>query len=368
MFGKKPTENPFQSLSQDQLLAAVQTGDIDMVRRHFDAELSKGKTPAPPQWRHLHAALLREDMPMMRLLITWGARPNDLTLAALPADQLRQLRLAGLVIKQQEKNTPPPGEKIDRNDQKAGIVRGTEIEMPAEWRDVLQAVQVTAKAPEAMIVGGALRDLLLARPINDVDIFLKMPIWPGQEQSILKKAFKKAGMRIHPQKVKVTESGYTRRTYYEDRLFTQIGDISNSVYRHSGLGVSSAWLVVAGPNHTKYNVIFIDSPHILNLRHKAKEKPENLAPMFNYIKMLDIGICQVAYRGGPSFCVSNTFLRDARNKTLTLANPSKTTYEHACRVADKYSDFTPDDAYKAILETPPRGHPPRNPYSALPPG
>ena len=42
---------------------------------------------------------------------------------------------------------------------------------PARWLGVL--AQVQEKFPEAVIAGGALRDLILDRPVGDIDIFVK---------------------------------------------------------------------------------------------------------------------------------------------------------------------------------------------------
>lgn len=232
------------------------------------------------------------------------------------------------------------------------------------------AFQEIAKAPEAMIVGGALRDLHNQKPVNDVDIFLKMPLWPGQEQSILKRAFKKAGLELHVQEERVTEP-YTG-IVVRKKLFTQQGNTSPFVYRDIGLGVTSAWMAIAGPNKTKYNIVFVDSPGMDYLRRMAKQAPENEQPIKDFICKLDIGICQIAHRGNQRIHISAAYEEDVTHKKLTLVNPQQTTYDHAMRVVKKYHDYAPDAKLAEMMQqykqqNKPARRPSR-PYYLMPPG
>ena len=194
---------------------------------------------------------------------------------------------------------------------------------------------------------------------------------PGMEQGTMKRAFKEAGLTLHKQTVRI-ERGTRRIAYREERIFHQSGNISNSVYRDIGLGVTSAWRVVAGPNNTPYNIVFIDSPMMERLRKLAKAEPSNDTLIYEFIQKLDIGLCQIAFRGGKSVYASPYYDTDRRNKTLTLVNPNAGKHNHLARVAKKYKDFTPDREMRKILSkhnTEPRQRPaPRAPYMFLPPG
>ena len=52
--------------------------------------------------------------------------------------------------------------------------------IPAEWKQVLDRIQRVQ--PSAIIAGGALRDIILRRPVKDVDIFINAStgVYPAQ--------------------------------------------------------------------------------------------------------------------------------------------------------------------------------------------
>src|SRR5690348_12463644 len=53
-----------------------------------------------------------------------------------------------------------------------------QIELPQEWREALRRVQLYF--PEAVIAGGALRDLFTGRQVKDIDVFVEA-INPGDQ-------------------------------------------------------------------------------------------------------------------------------------------------------------------------------------------
>ncbi|MBI3442108.1 MAG: hypothetical protein HY052_09970 [Proteobacteria bacterium] len=71
------------------LTAAVESGSCERVRAIFDRAFWRNEKIVP-RWEHLRIALLREDKPMMRLLVTWGARApeNAAQLEGIPAQKL----------------------------------------------------------------------------------------------------------------------------------------------------------------------------------------------------------------------------------------------------------------------------------------
>ena len=377
MFGKKSPAPTLPALDSEGLLLLVQSGNVAAIRRYFDQSVT-GSTAVTPSWVHLEAALVRNDMPMMRFLITWGARPDADCAAQLTDVQIKRLRIAGLVLNEMPRHFTEMAQASIKNDKplKEAVTATKQqlpshILLPSEWSKVLQAFQEVAKAPEAMIVGGALRDLHNKKPVSDIDIFLRMPLWPGQEQNTLKRAFKKAGLEIHMQEERRVET-YGGVIVERPRLFTRQGDASPFVYRDMGLGVTSAWVAVAGPDRTKYNIIFIDSPLMDYLRRKAKENPHDEKPIQDYIRRLDIGICQIAHRGNRRIHISAAYEDDVIHKKLTLVNPQQTTYDHAMRVVEKYRDHKPDA--KLVEITKPRNDAntsarrQSSPYSMMPPG
>lgn len=364
MFNRKPATEK-QIITETDLLDLVQTGNTAAVRRYFDASLT-GQSIVKPGWVHLQAALARNNMPMMKLLVTWGARPDEDNLKTLNAADYTRLRLAGLPLtsfneaaKQPEaKATPalsgghPHREGIDQwyvsDDPNQSFI----ISVPLEWREVLFALKEQGAAPEAMIVGGALRDRHHGKAVNDVDIFLKSPFWPGQQQSILRKAFKAAGLKVHTQET-VQTNFYEGTTRVEKKQFTQDGNFSQSVYRDAGLGVTSAWLAIAGPNHTKYNIIFVDSPAMSRLHNAARKNAATNKHIIDVINKVDIGLCQVAFS---SYTLLGTpqYIADSKQRKLTLVNPGQATEQHVRKVVEKYSDFKPDEGLKKYLQNPPR--------------
>lgn len=151
MFGKKPSSPAMDTLDSAKLLHLVETGDLAALRRYFDKNIT-GSTPVTPGWLHLQAALLRNDIPMMRFLVTWGARPDAESVAQLTDTQRKRLRIAGLTFNPIPRDfntaapsvTPsenPPHKTAPQNAQPMS----TEIFMPGEWAEVLRLFRKSPK-------------------------------------------------------------------------------------------------------------------------------------------------------------------------------------------------------------------------------
>lgn len=341
--------DPDTYFDDEGMMHRVRAGDLDLLRRYFDRTLA-GEAVHLPGWRHLKQALQQDNLSMMRLLITWGATPTDDDLQQL-ADELgdkstaafTKLRVAGLNIK----DLPQPRPRAPRSINEPWLI-------PGEWITVLQQLQKNG-APEAMIVGGALRDTFNGRAVKDVDIFLKAPMF-GNRKKMLRKVFDQCGLVIH----------MTRDTDYssisEDSL-TRTTKIPNSYDReHSAFGRLDTWKVVAGPNRTEYNIIFVNSPLADQLRDEANPKkvhPDNIGSVFNFamkparqqfLNKIDISICQIIFTG-KELITSMAYDRDVHEKKITLLNPANSSLMHIERVVSKYRDFEPCSATRMVRAT-----------------
>jgi len=86
------------SLTKEFLSAIVERGNTKQLRDFFNKAFWEHKK-IQPDWSHLKAAMQREDKSMMRLLITWGAKPDNRELTRLDVRHLALLRQCGLPIK-----------------------------------------------------------------------------------------------------------------------------------------------------------------------------------------------------------------------------------------------------------------------------
>lgn len=87
-FSSEPSGKKRLSEADDMLKAAVESGDCSRVRAVFDQAFWQNAKLAP-QWEHLKIALLRDDKPMMKLLVTWDARApeNAAQLEGIPPEK-----------------------------------------------------------------------------------------------------------------------------------------------------------------------------------------------------------------------------------------------------------------------------------------
>jgi hypothetical protein len=93
---KSKEENKPRTVTSEMdgaLLAAAESGDCNKARALFDKAFWENRKIVP-SWEHLKVALLREDKPMMRLLVTWGAKAPEHPeqLAGIPAADFARVR------------------------------------------------------------------------------------------------------------------------------------------------------------------------------------------------------------------------------------------------------------------------------------
>ena len=94
---------------------------------------------------------------------------------------------------------------------------------------------------------------------------------------------------------------------------------------------AEAWVVIAGPDRTEYNIVFIKGDFGKLLKIEAT-RASLLASQF------DIGLCKIAFDGRQVY-LSADYNTDAREKKLTLTRPNHSTKSHLLRVHAKYPDF-----------------------------
>lgn len=340
---------PHPQIDATGLLGLVRLGNVDAVRRYFDESLH-GREITRPAWPHLRAAVEAYNVPMAKLLVTWGAQATTGELETLIAERgdkavkdVLCLRLAGVNLH----DLPAVTQTVEQNnlpaqDQTAppAAVATPSIadKIPQEWKDVLSAIQ-QAGAGEALIAGGALRDLANDRPVKDVDIFLA-DRWMNKR--LIVKAFAAAGLVIHNQMV---SEGYgavakkmTRGTKeaFNEVTKTMKRDGYGQIFEHKKVKEGAeAWTVIAGPGKTEYNIVFIKGEMGKDMK---REKASGGSAATLLLEQFDIGLCQIAYDGAHVRTLK-PFDTDLNNKTLTLVRPNHSSKAHIERVAKKYPDF-----------------------------
>lgn len=152
-----------------------------------------------------------------------------------------------------------------------------------------------------VIAGGALRDILLDRPVKDIDIYIANHHFGGLRDSGLFGRWQNTGER-----------------QYQESLIIQTWEC---VAIHRRLkecfeGISE-----------EINVIVIDSPSGVNI---AK-----------ILDSFDLGICRVATSVGTGLVYTRDFENDANNKCMTILNDSNKQFvlAHYMRIAEKYPDW-----------------------------
>lgn len=356
---RAPTQPPVRSPapSQDaELLDLVHRGDVGRVRGYFDQALT-GLSVTRPSWQHLRVALEARNVSMARLLVTWGARPASGDLQAYIAERGEQaphdiacLRLAGLNLHDVSLPTPPstgptsapslpsPTAVPDPTADLAGKI-------PQEWITVLKAFHEQG-APEALIAGGALRDLCNGREVKDVDIFLADRFL---SKRLLKRVFASANLAINDQIVFDSDDGYgawKQMTHAHGaaeafNTVTQVlrRDEYGAIFEDKKIAKGAeAWVIVAGPAKTSYNIVFIKGALGKQMRQAASMLMQKNAARL-LMARFDLGLCQISYDGRAIYTLK-AFGNDVRNKTMTLVRPNHASKEHLERVMKKYSDFT----------------------------
>ncbi|MDP2206178.1 MAG: hypothetical protein Q8K65_07720 [Alphaproteobacteria bacterium] len=375
---RPPQRNP---LYADALTDSVARGDMAAVRAHFDKVLW-GDSEQRPTWDQLQIAVQQNDVPMARLLVTWGARATEADLAVLQKaapkkypDYLQTLRRAGHGISPQALRESAlqaaalpdsaANESLENTIIKAFIddrfIDYRAGRLPQEWRQVLHTLQQTG-ASEAMIGGGALRDLFNERAIKDVDIFLQSRGSENKNRKFIKQAFQKAGLSIEKQVV--------ARGMYGGEVREELPDPKKSVFQArlgSSYGTiraasnSEAWTVIAGKDKTEYNVVFVDGP--LGKMLKAAAEKDGASSAAVMIKAFDLGLCQIGF-DGEKIVVTDAYREDVTEKKITLHVDNGTSQQHIARVVKKYPDWKLSPEADKALNPPPAPKPqPRRSYS-----
>jgi len=357
----------------DALSNSIAQGDIAAVRAHFDKILWGGNEQRPT-WAHLKIAVQKDDVAMARLLVTWGARAGVDDLGALQKsapkkypEYLQTLRRAGHGISPKalregiaaaaalpeaaanESLRPYDGRRLID-----GVFMDPRAEkLPREWRQLLQNMQANG-APEAIIAGGALRDLFNERAIKDVDIFLQNRGSEKKNRKFLEKVFAAASLPVHKQ---IISGGYDSiATAFPDPSHgTFVQRVSRGYATIRAASNSEAWTVIAGPQKTEYNVIFIDGPLGESMKKAGMlhEIPDEVheSPAQTMIRHFDFGLCQIGFDGG-DLHMTDAYQKDIENKTITLQKQNGTSAQHLQRIVKKYPDFKLCDESQKVLNPP----------------
>lgn len=335
-------------LDTASLLQLVQLGHVPAVRRYLDLALN-GHEVTRPDWSHLQTALAQKNLPMMRLLVTWGARPDKDDLKTLTIDNIRQLRLAGVSLN----DLPDMTSRFARLPMAVAPAPAFDIEkIPQAWRRLLQALQQNG-APEAVIAGGALRDLYNGRKVKDVDIFLCHRFLPRR---LIKRAFETAGFSIKEQVV-VAGYGTTMSTKFNKSAGTPFDTVKTKMHKDNYGQIftvrettsgAEAWTVISTPDNIEFNIVFVKDTFARIL----KAQQSGMARMQLVTGKFDLGICQIAFDGQDVYA-TQAYHADVAAKTLTLVNTNDHAPAHVRRVQAKYQDFTLCPAAARLSGMPP---------------
>jgi hypothetical protein len=350
-----------------QLVQLIATKDVRRVRAFLDEAFWSGQ-PVKPEFSHLSQVLLndRENIAMLRLLVTWGAAPVDENLRNLYIavgensypECTRLLRRCGLRLPSSVMNKPPGFETIpprleipeNQSEQEKPFARISNGSPPLydsrvtllseEWRKTLKAFQDQG-AGEAVIAGGALRDFYAKRAVKDVDIFLASRGSEGKNKKFLKNAFEAAGLKIREQYI----GGSDFRKIPAPASSKDFQPAQQDYWSGKQIPASAleSWTIVAGPQKTEYNIIFVNGPLGERL---AKKNTLALLDAF------DIDLCQIA-TNGVDLISTPAYREGVRRKRITMRNEKETSRDHLQRLVKKYPDFELCAASKRILEAPP---------------
>lgn len=353
------------------LMDLVMRGNVSFVRRYFDDSL-KGHDVARPEWVHLRAAVMQGNLAMARLLVTWGARPSSDELSAFIAERgdtlskdVKLLRLAGLALSNLDLATSPASQlaRAASKSAKPAACDPSQYDInkiPRAWHEMLRTVHA-AGAPEALIAGGALRDLYNGRKVHSVDIFVKGT--PLLHRSFIKRVAAACPLSITAQRDKKN-----REVNYK-RVIKRLGARDMHQYTAGDpLGCTDTWQIIAGD--VTFNIVLLSSELGSGLRDGAKRGGLHIIPpVRQLLERFDIGLCQIAYTGR-GIITSEAYDIDAKNRSLTLKRPQDTTLSHLGRIVCKYPDYTLCPQLTKILDTgklPPRPPTPMQTYTYMSP-
>lgn len=356
---------PKPSPYDDMLSELVANGDIAKVREYFDSVFWENRKERPG-WGHLRIALLREDRPMLRLLHTWGAAPTDDDMAKFRAaardkypDYVRILRAAGLrpsslaweEVEASASATPADEALCAEMTFKKDAAKMLD-QVPQEWRRLLQTFQ-SAGADEAVIAGGALRDLFNQKQIKDVDIFLRSQGNRKKNKKFLKEIFDAAGLDVVAQDCGY--DGYSRMMdkFPEPKTEAAAAE-TNGVKRERKM---ESWKIVAGPAKTEYNIIFVDDSLDKRLAEETSRREQRSLFTGGLLGSFDIGLCQIAC-DGQEVVSTPAYRDDVKHSRVSLLSPNTGTEDHLKRVAKKYEGWQLNpEAQRAMAPKPPPAPP-----------
>lgn len=172
------------------------------------------------------------------------------------------------------------------------------MELPANWQDVLNAAQ--SVWPEAIIAGGALRDMHHNRPIKDVDIFI-----PIME--------------------------------YHDHIAWDYQKLLNDLF-----GVEA--IIVAASSYTGGDLerdivcvlrVVLDSMTYEFIFMAVKDLQESM------INKFDLSLCQIGHNG-KNLLTTPEFERTLADKTIRVINVNRKDRgaKRLARLSAKYPDYT----------------------------
>lgn len=184
--------------------------------------------------------------------------------------------------------------------------------------------------PEAVLAGGALRDLYAGNPVNDYDIFLTHPAHKTKKTSVNHLTSKKSAtdniyMRADEQYVKnLVVDTSSDRDMFGSNIYEEYEPFSDDEYMLNRF-IRSVWSVVIGIS--VYQLVFLKKD-----------------PIEYVTKNFDLGICR-AYCDGKRICYTPDFMNDMYNKTITFADAglSQAAFDYAAkyhlpRVKKKFPD------------------------------
>lgn len=357
----------------DRLLQLIAEGNLEKVRGYFDSVFWESREERPG-WHHVRLALKRGDLPVLRLLYAWGASPSEGDMKALaaagPAEYpayLQLLRTAGFRAQAESgEKYRPEGNAGSRVREEGGtsedffnaaaLPAGTlptrpphpfdpqemQRRVPQEWLDVLKCFQAEG-AQEAIIQGGALRDLFNQKPIKDVDIFLRSRGNSVINYQFIKQAFASTGLKISEMKSPFgTDSAGAMAVWWTASCVTPYPG-------ETGMPLQG-WTVRAGGSNTEYNIIFVEPYFDARLKDSAGKKYQAAAFADCMQDSCDLALCQICCNG-KGVWTSQAYRDDVDNRRLTLLQPTMSTKTHLVRVAEKYADWQPDAVAQQFLDS-----------------
>lgn len=134
----------------------------------------------------------------------------------------------------------------------------------------------------AIVAGGAVRDIYLEKPPNDIDVFIWNPKHSGQE--------------VFENYIRINKTSLWSLFRCNHRLGDDIRQLGNPDY--SSKFIESVWDIQKG--YLPYQVIVLKLDPVKYVEHN-----------------FDIGLCK-AYFDGQKFRYTPDFMKDAMNKTLTI--------------------------------------------------